>query len=136
MEWTMMQELWWLTATTLMTGLFWMPYVLNRMAVRGVRGTMQNPTMDMPKHADWAERSIAAHKNAIENLTIFAPLVIISVWAGVTSSMTVTACAVYFFARLVHFVVYTAGVPVVRTLAFVTGFAAQVTIALVILRVL
>ncbi len=136
MESEMQQELWWLTATTLMTALFWMPYIVNRMVVRGVIETMQNPKPDMPKHADWAERSIAAHKNAIENLAIFAPLVLISVWVGATNSITTTACVTYFFARLVHFVVYTAGVPVVRTLAFVIGFAAQVIIALVILGLL
>ncbi len=42
----------------------------------------------------------------------------------------------YFFARLLHFAVYTVGVPVVRTLAFVAGFIAQVTIALAIFAVL
>ena len=132
----MKQELWWLTATTLMTALFWMPYVLNRVAVRGVRRTLKNPTPDMPSHATWAERSIAAHKNAVENLAVFAPLVLVSVTVGANNSMTLTACIVYFFARILHFVVYTAGVPVVRTLAFVAGFIAQVTIALAIFAVL
>ena len=132
----MQQELWWLTATALMTALFWMPYVLNRMAVRGVVGAMLNPKPDAPPHAAWAERSIAAHQNAVENLAVFAPLVLVSVAIGVTNSMTATASMVYFFARLVHFAVYTAGVPVIRTAAFVTGFAAQVVIALVILGVL
>ncbi len=132
----MHQELWWLTATTLMTALFWMPYLLNRIVVRGVWGAMSNPTPEMPPHADWAERSIAAHRNAVENLAIFAPLVIVSVLVYETSSITLAASAVYFFARLIHFVVYTAGLCVVRTLAFVTGFAAQVIIALAILGVL
>ena len=132
----MHQELWWLTATTLMTALFWMPYVLNRMVVRGVRGAMLNPKPDMPPHTDWAERSIAAHRNAVENLAIFAPLVLVSVSMGVTNSSTITASIVYFFARLIHYIVYTVGVPVVRTLAFVIGFVAQVIIALVILGLL
>ena len=132
----MQQELWWLTATALMTALFWMPYVLNRMVVRGVVGAMLNPKPDAPPHAAWAERSIAAHRNAVENLAVFAPLVLVSVAVDAANPMTAMASMAYFFARLVHFAVYTAGVPVIRTLAFVAGFAAQAIIALVILGIL
>ena len=41
---------------------------------------------------------------------------------------------VYFFARLIHFLVYAAGVPVVRTLAFTAGWLAQIAIIASILR--
>jgi uncharacterized MAPEG superfamily protein len=44
----------------------------------------------------------------------------------------VIACAVYFWARLAHAVVYTMGVPVLRTLAFAVGFAAQAALALAV----
>ena len=39
----------------------------------------------------------------------------------------------FFWARLVYAVVYTLGIPVLRTLAFVGGFVAQVMLALAIL---
>jgi uncharacterized MAPEG superfamily protein len=39
------------------------------------------------------------------------------------------ACAAYFWARLVHLLAYTFKVPWVRTLAFVVGFVAQMTLA-------
>ena len=42
------------------------------------------------------------------------------------------ACAVYFWARLAHVIVYTMGVPVLRTLAFAVGFAAQAALALAV----
>ena len=42
------------------------------------------------------------------------------------------ACAVYFWARLAHVIVYTLGVPVLRTLAFAVGFVAQVALVLAI----
>ena len=43
------------------------------------------------------------------------------------------ACAVFFWSRLVYVIVYAAGIPGLRTLAFVAGFAAQATLALAIL---
>lgn len=41
---------------------------------------------------------------------------------------------VYFFACLLHFVVYSAGLPAVRTLTFTAGWLAQMAIILSILR--
>jgi uncharacterized MAPEG superfamily protein len=35
---------------------------------------------------------------------------------------------VYFWSRLVHVIVYTMGIPVVRSLAFTVGFLAQVAL--------
>ena len=35
-------ELFWLTLTTVLTGLVWVPYILDRMAVRGLMGTLVN----------------------------------------------------------------------------------------------
>ncbi len=47
----------------------------------------------------------------------------------------ILACAVYFWARLAHAIVYTLGVPVLRSLAFTVGFLAQAVLALAIFRV-
>jgi uncharacterized MAPEG superfamily protein len=48
----------------------------------------------------------------------------------------VLACAVYFWARVAHVIVYTLGLPVFRTLAFAVGFCAQAVLALAIFKVL
>jgi hypothetical protein len=40
----MRRELFWLTLTVVMTGLMWIPYILDRMTVRGVMGTLANPS--------------------------------------------------------------------------------------------
>ncbi len=40
----MTTELFWLIATVLMTALMWMPYILNRIAVRGLIGALANET--------------------------------------------------------------------------------------------
>ena len=45
---------------------------------------------------------------------------------------TALACAVYFWARLAHVVVFWAGIPVLRTLAFTVGFLAQVALVLAV----
>ena len=41
---------------------------------------------------------------------------------------------VYFFARLAHYVVYSAAIPVARTLTFTAGWLAQIAIIASILR--
>jgi uncharacterized MAPEG superfamily protein len=51
-----------------------------------------------------------------------------------TSGAVATACGVYFFARLAHYVMFAAGVPVLRTLAFLAGFGAQVFVLLQLLQ--
>ena len=130
----MTRELFWLTLTVILTGLLWVPYVLNRIMVRGVSGAMANPSRTDKPQAEWANRLMFAHDNAVENLIVFAPLVLILNAADVSTPTTVLACAVYFWSRLVHLIVYTAGLPVLRTLPFVVGFAAQAVLAVAILR--
>ena len=70
-----------------------------------------------------------AHSNAVENLVIFAALVLAAHAAGISNSATATACVVYFWARVVHVLAYTFAIPWVRTLAFAVGFFAQATLA-------
>jgi len=126
----MSAEIYWLVLTALMTALFWIPYILNQIAVRGLVAALGNPSPDAPPLSAWAQRAAAAHKNAAENLVVFAPLALSIQLLGTGDTMTAAACAIYFFARLTHFVVYTAGIPVVRTLAFAAGFGAQVALGL------
>jgi uncharacterized MAPEG superfamily protein len=112
----------------------WVPYILNRCMVRGLGGAMANPSRNDKPHAEWATRLMFAHDNAIENLAIFAPLVLILNAIDYSSSSTVLACAVYFWARVAHLIVYTMGLPVFRTLAFTVGFIAQAVLALAIFK--
>ncbi|UGV26567.1 MAPEG family protein [Rhodopseudomonas boonkerdii] len=131
----MTRELFWLTLTVILTGLLWLPYSINRVMVRGVGGAMANPSRNDKPQAEWANRLMFAHDNAVENLIIFAPLVIILNLADVSTPATVMACIVYFWSRIAHLVVYTLGLPVLRTIAFLIGFAAQAVLALAILRI-
>jgi len=72
---------------------------------------------------------MAAHDNAVENLVIFAGLVLAAHALGISNGATATACVVYFWARVVHLAAYTFAVPWVRTLAFAVGFFAYMTLA-------
>jgi uncharacterized MAPEG superfamily protein len=127
-------ELYWLTLTALMTALFWVPYVLNRMVMNGLPGTLAGGAPDSNTLSIWAQRAARAHTNAVENLAIFAPIVLTAHALGISNSTTKAAVVVYFFARLLHFVVYSAGIPAARTLTFTAGWLAQIAIIASILR--
>ena len=69
----------------------------------------------------WAQRAQRAHTNAVENLVLFAPAVVILVALHRGTEATVMACSVYFWARVVHYLAFTFGIPFLRTLAYFTG---------------
>ena len=71
----------------------------------------------------------SAHANAVENLVVFATLVLVANAVGVSNSATIFAATLYFWSRLVHVLAYTFALPWVRTLAFAGGFVAQVILA-------
>ena len=126
----MSNELYWLAWTLLVTALLYFPYVLNRFARRGLVGLVGNPSPDDTPLAAWAQRAQRAHANAIENLAVFAPAVLAVIALHREDALTASACAVYFVSRTLHFIVYVAGIPVVRTFAFFGGwFATLVLIA-------
>jgi uncharacterized MAPEG superfamily protein len=128
----MSRELMWLTLTVILTGVLWIPYIIDRAMVRGLMGSMANPSRKDKPQSAWAMRLYFAHTNAVENLMIFAPLVLILDSMGHSTESTAIACAVYFWARLVHAIVYTFGVTVLRTLAFSVGFLAQAALVLAV----
>lgn len=121
-------ELLYLTWVTVLTGLLWVPYILDRTVAWGLSDTVGYPAVPKPQ-SPWAARLMKAHSNAIENLVVFAALVLVAHAAGISNPVTAGACIVFFWARLVHVVAYTFAVPWVRTLAFVVGFFAQAAIA-------
>ncbi len=132
----MSKEMFWLVLTVAMTGLFWVPYILDRLLVRGLMGAMANPSPADKPQSGWAKRMMAAHTNAVENLVIFAPLVLAAQALGIATAATALACALYFWSRLAHVVVYTVGIPGLRTLSFAGGFVAQAILVLAIFKLI
>jgi len=126
-------EIYWLVLTCLMTSLLWVPYIINRIIEHGPLPAIWNPFPDGGAKRAWAQRMILAHENAVENLVIFAPLVILIEMLNLNSETSALATMIYFYARLGHFVVMSFAVPVLRIVFFMLGFAAQLTLGLQIL---
>jgi len=116
-----------------LTGILWMPIIVNRLREMGMWKALKNPEPDVRPHADWSYRLANAHRNAIENLVVFAPLALSVHVLGIGTALTATAAALFFWSRLAHALIYTFGIPLLRTIAFVVGFAAQ---AILLLRIL
>ena len=124
----MKTELLYLVCVTVLTGLLWVPYILDRVATWGLGAAVSYPD-NPPAQSAWARRLMKAHYNAVENLVVFAALVLVAQDLGVSNSAIATAAMVYFWARVVHVLAYTFAIPWVRTLAFTVGFLAQAAIA-------
>lgn len=124
----MSQDYFWFGLILLVTALMWMPYILSAFVSWGIVKTL---TYDetVPALPAWAQRAKKAHANAIENLAILAPAVI-GLWviAPAESQSILLSLQIYFFARLAHYVLYIANVPLGRTITFLTGWAVTVCI--------
>ena len=118
-------ELIYLVLSAGLTGLIWLAYIANRMIEIGMWRTLSNPKADGPPTKKWAQRIIHAHENAVENLVVFAALVLAIQLSHANNEITAMAAMVFFYARLTHLIVYTMGIPVVRTLAFFVGFICE-----------
>ena len=123
-------ELFYLVLTAALTGLIWPSYIVNRIIEMGLWAALRNPAPDGPPAAPWAARAMKAHRNALENLTVFAPLALSVHVLDVSSEATALAAAVFFWSRVGHLGVYLLGIPVARTLLFAVGFASQAVLFL------
>jgi len=123
----MSTELSMLVWTTGLTGLFWLPYILTRIGKYGLMETLTYRADDKPVPA-WADRAKKAHYNAVENLVLFAALVLVAHAVQATNDATAAAAIAYFLARLVHYPGYIAGIPFVRTLSFAVGWLSLICI--------
>ncbi|MEL6265782.1 MAG: MAPEG family protein [Pseudomonadota bacterium] len=129
----MSPELFWMAATALLTSLMWAPYIVSLILERGLVSALTERVGDDPGPAAWAERAQRAHRNAVENLVVFAPLAIGVHVAGAGTGVTAAAAAIFFVTRLAHYVVYCTGIPVARTLIFAVGVFCQITLGVALL---
>lgn len=113
--------------TVLFTALLWIPYILNAVMVRGLIDAVGYPASPKPL-APWAERAKKAHYNAVENLAIFAPAVLLAHVTGAANDTTAMAVLIYLLARIVHYVVYALAVPWLRTLSFTVGWVCTIVV--------
>ena len=113
----MQGELFWLALSAGLLLIIWIPYTAQYGGIVGLKsGTTDVPPVD--KLPEWAKRCNRAHMNLIETLVPFAVLIVVLNLSGKADASTVTAAAIFFFARLAHIGIYIMGIPYLRTVAF------------------
>ena len=106
----------------------WVPYLLDRIMVRGLVGAMANPSPDLAPQSDWAVRAKAAHVVAIQAFSAFAPLAILAMIRIPEDGYPNILAMTFFIGIFAHYVIYAIGFTVLRTLSF--SLAALSTLAL------
>ena len=106
----------------------WVPYLLDRIMVRGLVGAMANPSPDLAPQSDWAVRAKAAHVVAIQAFSAFAPLAILAMIRIPEDGYPNILALTFFIGIFAHYVIYAIGITVLRTLSF--SLAALSTLAL------
>ncbi len=81
-----------------------------------------------------AGRIQRAKLNLIENLIIFASLVLIAKAANVSTGLSSLGAQVFFGARLIHAICYVSGITIIRSLAYTGGLIGMVMITIAILQ--
>jgi len=76
----------------------------------------------------WVGRVRRAHANLVENLAPFAILVLAAQVSGKANATTALGATLFFWARVGHFAIYSAGIPYLRTLAFALGIWGEIMI--------
>ncbi len=112
------------------TALMWVPYILARLAVWGVRDFLNNypkgyPAIE-PEPPLWAQRAKRAHLNMVETLPAFLAVVIAATMLPdrVDAESVGQWAAVFYYARVVHYIVYSLGLPYLRTPSYLVSWAA------------
>ena len=106
----------------------WVPYLLDRIMVRGLVGAMANPSPNLTPQSDWAVRAKAAHVVAIQAFSAFAPLAILAMIRIPEDGYPNILAMTFFIGIFAHYVIYAIGITVLRTLSF--SLAALSTLAL------
>lgn len=126
---TLSTELYWLVITAVFTSMLWAPHILQRIMEMKPYAAFRDPKHDAPTKAPWAQRAVKAHTNAVENLVVFAALVLVVEISGAANGMTAMAVMAYFWLRVAHYVIYIAAVPWLRTPVYVLSWGCAMVLA-------
>ena len=72
----------------------------------------------LPEMTGWAGRAERAHRNMLESLVLFAILVLAARALNISNGMTVLGAQLFFWGRVAHAALYIAGIPWLRTAAW------------------
>jgi uncharacterized MAPEG superfamily protein len=126
-ETIMTTDLTMLVWSAVLTVVLFIPYIAARVVYWGLVDTVGYPE-NPPALPRWAERAKRAHVNLAENLAPFAALVLVAHVTQSANATTALGAAIFFWSRLVHAIVFIAGVPWARTLAFVVSIIGELLI--------
>ena len=118
-----------LALSGLLTVLLWTPYIVGRLFVWGLPTFLTNYPEGFPKEEPetplWMDRSKRAHLNMVETMPAFIAVVVAAGLLGDASIGDTVAmwAKIFFFARIAHAVVYTLGIPVLRTPVYLISWA-------------
>ncbi|MBO6505539.1 MAG: MAPEG family protein [Kordiimonadaceae bacterium] len=73
---------------------------------------------NLPEPSIFNRRATRLYKNMLENMVLFTPLVLITHLAEASNSMTLLGAQIFFYSRVAHAVIYLAGWPMIRPLAW------------------
>jgi uncharacterized MAPEG superfamily protein len=77
---------------------------------------------NIPRLDGWAGRAQRAYRNMLENLLIFAVLILAAQLSGKGSPATALGAQLFFWARLIYAPIYMSGVPWLRTVVWGVSF--------------
>ncbi len=75
----------------------------------------------LPEPSVFAKRARRLQDNMIENMVLFIPLVLAAQAAGVSTAQTALGAEIFVIARVLHALIYLAGIPWLRPVAWAGG---------------
>lgn len=84
---------------------------------------------NLPEPSVFYRRSKRLADNMLENMIVFAPLIIIAHISGEAGALSALGAQIFFYARVAHAIIYLAAWPYVRPVAW---FISMIGVALVI----
>ncbi len=127
----MTTELWYLFLTSVLLTVLWIPYIAGSVMTAGL---LTPDEYRVGRHVDfphWVKRADRAHINLVEQFAPFAALVVVAHLIGVHNAVTVWCVAIFFWARILHAIVYISGFGrfMARTVIFSIAFLALLVYA-------
>ena len=87
----------------------------------------------LPEPSVFAKRARRLQDNMIENMVLFVPLVLAAQAAGISTAQTALGAEIFVIARVLHALIYLAGIPWLRPVAWAGGVVGMGMILLALL---
>lgn len=118
-----------LALSGVLTLLLWTPYILARVFVWGIPTFLSNYPDNFPQEQPtpplWAQRAQRVHLNMVETMPAFIAVVVAAGFLVPQAAHTEIAswAQLFFISRVFHAIVYTAGIPFLRTPVYLVSWA-------------